>query len=59
MWKPRKAPAKPTRSQVQAALNAQRPLDDDAVEYRRKKPRRWVEDSVDDVECDDPRPRKI
>ncbi len=46
----RKPPAKPTRAQVQAALNAQRPLGDDAMEYRRKKPRRWVADGVDDLE---------
>ena len=42
-----KAPAKPTRKAVQAALNSQRPLDAPEKPLVRKKPRRWVEDSTD------------
>lgn len=50
----RQAPAKPTRKAIQAALNSQRPLDMDTVEYKRKKgvKREWNE-SVDDIGEDD------
>ena len=45
----RRAPAKPTKAAIQAAINFQRPLGQDAVAYVRKKPRRWKEDEISDL----------
>ncbi len=46
----RKSEPKITRKAVQAALNAQRPLEDNGVEYQRKKAvRREWDESVSDI----------
>lgn len=41
----RTAPAKPTKKAIHAALQAQRPLDQDAAVLVRKKPRKFVSDA--------------
>lgn len=47
-WKTKK-PQSLTKKAIHAALQAQRPLDQDAAVLARKKPRKFVSDGVDDV----------
>ena len=43
--------ARPTKRQIRQAIDMQAPLDHEPVAAVRKKPRRWVEDDVPDLEA--------
>lgn len=48
--KPRTPPSRPTHAMKQAAYNSQRPLGMEAVAYVRKKPVRFREDAVGNLD---------
>ena len=43
-----RSPDKPTKKAIQAAINMQRPLEQDATPVKRKVPRRWHDDAIPD-----------
>lgn len=49
IFRKRQSPHKLTKKLIQAHFNSQRPLEQDAVDYKRKKPRKFVEDDIPEL----------